>query len=58
MDFREIWFVFADWIHLAQVRDRWWALAKTVSIKCCEFIDKVRVLLASQGVLCSMVFVT
>jgi hypothetical protein len=30
MDFREIGFVGVDWIHLAEERDRWRALMKTV----------------------------
>jgi hypothetical protein len=30
MDLREIWFGDVDWIHLAQDRDRWWALVNTV----------------------------
>jgi hypothetical protein len=30
MDLREIVFVDVDWIHLAQDRDRWRALANTV----------------------------
>jgi hypothetical protein len=30
MDLREIGFGDEDWIHLAQDRDRWWALVNTV----------------------------
>jgi hypothetical protein len=30
MDLREIWFGDVDWIHLAQNRDRWWAVVNTV----------------------------
>jgi hypothetical protein len=30
MDLREIGFGNVDWIHLAQDRDRWWALVNTV----------------------------
>jgi hypothetical protein len=30
MDLREIGFRDVDWIHLAQDRDRWWALVNTV----------------------------
>jgi hypothetical protein len=30
MDLREIGFGDVDWIHLAQDRDRWWALVNTV----------------------------
>jgi hypothetical protein len=30
MDLREIGFVDADWIHLAQDRDTWWAFVNTV----------------------------
>jgi hypothetical protein len=30
MDLREIGFGDVDWIHLAPVRDRWWALVNTV----------------------------
>jgi hypothetical protein len=30
MDLEEIGFGGVDWIHLAQDRDRWWALVKTV----------------------------
>jgi hypothetical protein len=30
MDLRETGFGDVDWIHLAQDRDRWWALVKTV----------------------------
>jgi hypothetical protein len=31
MDLREIAFGDVDWIHLAQDRDRWWALVNTVT---------------------------
>jgi hypothetical protein len=30
MDLREIGFGEIDWIHLAQDRDRWWAIVNTV----------------------------
>jgi hypothetical protein len=30
MDLREIGFGDVDWIHLAQVRDKWWALMNTM----------------------------
>jgi hypothetical protein len=30
MDLREIGFGYVDWIHLAQNRDRWWAVVNTV----------------------------
>jgi hypothetical protein len=30
MDLREIGFGDVDWIHLAQDKDRWWALVNTV----------------------------
>jgi hypothetical protein len=30
VDLREIGFGDADWIHLAQDRDRWWAVVNTV----------------------------
>jgi hypothetical protein len=30
MDLREIGFGDVDWIHLAQDRDRWWAVVNTV----------------------------
>jgi hypothetical protein len=30
MNFREIWFLDVDWIHLAQDSDSWRALVKTV----------------------------
>jgi hypothetical protein len=30
MDLREIGWEDVDWIHLAQDRDQWWALVKTV----------------------------
>jgi hypothetical protein len=30
MDLREVGFGDVDWIHLAQDRDRWWALVNTV----------------------------
>jgi hypothetical protein len=30
MDLRDIGFWDVDWIHLAQDRDRWWALVNTV----------------------------
>jgi hypothetical protein len=30
MDLREIELVGADWIHLAQDRDQWWAFVSTV----------------------------
>jgi hypothetical protein len=30
IDFREMWMKNVDWIHLAQDRDRWRALVKTV----------------------------
>jgi hypothetical protein len=30
MDLREIGFGYVDWIHLAQDRDRWWALVNSV----------------------------
>jgi hypothetical protein len=30
MDVREIWWEGADWMHLAQDRDQWKALVKTV----------------------------
>jgi hypothetical protein len=30
MDFREMEWEVVDWVHLAQVRDQWWALVNTV----------------------------
>jgi hypothetical protein len=44
MDMKEKGLEGADWIHLAEDRDRWWALVKTEmnlrgSIKGVEFID-------------------
>jgi hypothetical protein len=30
MDLREIGLEAVDWIHLAQDRDRWWALVNTI----------------------------
>jgi hypothetical protein len=30
MDLREIGFEDVDWIHLAQYRDRWWALVNAI----------------------------
>jgi hypothetical protein len=30
MDLREIGWGSVEWLHLAQVRDRWWALVNTV----------------------------
>jgi hypothetical protein len=48
---RETGFGDVDWIHLAQDRDRWWALVNSDkplgSIKCGEFLDWLSVLLAS-----------
>jgi hypothetical protein len=31
MDLKEVGYVGVNWIHLAQVRDQWWALADTVT---------------------------
>jgi len=31
LDLREIWWTFMDWIRLAQDKDKWWDLVKTVT---------------------------
>jgi hypothetical protein len=39
LDLREIGWGGVDWIHLAQDRDKWWAVVNTVSIKGAELLD-------------------
>ena len=34
-----------EWTHLAQDRNKWWAFVNTGSIKCGEFLDRLRTLL-------------
>jgi hypothetical protein len=57
MDLRKIGWKYVKWIHLAQNRDQWWGLVKTVMNKERSFWSAKRKSASRQG-LCSIDFVS